>query len=125
MIHQISLNDCLEGTAPPDQVLTVSACDDTVFVRICKVDQDTRTEKHAEVAEISVSLPSLIDALALLAADSDREHLRPVDRDGRSHETRLAGHRLTLATAGPSSVIAATTAHLRYTPRPGQEGTPA
>jgi hypothetical protein len=118
MIHQISLNDCLEGTAPPEQVLTVSGCDDTVFVRICKVGQDSHTEKHAEVAEISVSLPSLIEALHLLAADGDREHLRPLDSTGRAHETRLAGQRFTHVPAGPVSAVAALTTHLHYTPPP-------
>jgi hypothetical protein len=118
VIHEISLNDCLDGTSPPEQVLTVSACDDAVFVRICKIDQDSRTEKHTELAEISVSLPSLIEALTLLAADAEREHLRPLDSTGKSHETRLAGHRLAVVHTGGSSLLAAETVHLGHTPHP-------
>jgi hypothetical protein len=117
-IHQISLNDCLDGTAPPEQILTVSSLDDTAFVRICKVDEDSRTEKHTEIAEITVSLPSLIEALCLLAADGDREELRPLDHTGHSRETRLAGVRRTVAATGPSSAVGALTRHLRYTPEP-------
>jgi hypothetical protein len=119
MIHQVSLNDCLDGTVPPEQVLTLSALDDTVFVRICKVDQDAHSEKHTEIADISVSLASLLEAVQLLANDAEREHLRPVDHLGKGHETRLAGGRLTVVPAGPSSAIGALTTHLRYTPQPG------
>lgn len=121
MIHQISLNECLEPHAPPKQVLAVSALDDTAFVRICTVDQDSRQETLKEIAEISVSLPSLIEAVTLLAADVERENLRPLDHTGKSRETRLAGGRVTIAPAGPYAAAGAVTKHLRYTPAPSAE----
>ena len=119
MIHQISLNDCLDGTAPPEQVLTISALDDVVFVRICKVDDDAHGEKQTELADISVSLASLLEAVQLLANDVSREHLRPMDHTGKEHETRLAGVRLDVTAVGPGSAVGALTRHLRYTPMPG------
>ena len=121
MIYQISLNECLEPCAPPRKILTVSAIDDTAFVRICTVDQNTPRETHKEIAEISVSLPSLIEAAALLAQDAERENLRPLDHTGKGRETRLAGRRVTIAPIGPLSVVGAVTRHLRYTPPPRAE----
>lgn len=121
MIYQISLNDCLDPCVPPEQVLTVSAIDDAAFVRICEVTQTGTSETQSEIAEISVSLPSLLEALALLAADGEREHLRPVDHTGKSRETRLAGDRLTVAGTSPVSAVGAVTRHLRYTPPPRPE----
>ena len=121
MIHNISLAGCLEPFSPPAKVLNVSACDDTVFVRVCEVEQDRVSETHREVAEISVSLPALIEALSLLAADHEREDLRPVDSDGRSRETKLAGRRLTVAGVAPCSAVAALTTHYRHTPPPKPE----
>jgi hypothetical protein len=124
MIHQIALNDCLDGTAPPERVLVISALDDTAFVRICKVSQDAHTEKLTDEGDdISVSLASLIEALNLLAGDQEREHLRPADST-QARETRLAGARLTMAATAPGSAVAALTTHLRYTapPKPGKAG---
>ena len=121
MIHNISLAECLEQCSPPARVLNVSACDDTVFVRICDVDQDHLSEKHTEVAEISVSLPALIEALSLLAVDHEREELRPVDHNGQQRETRFAGRRLTVVPVAPWSAVAALTTHYRHTPEPGAE----
>jgi len=118
MIHQISLAECLEQCSPPARVLNVSACDDTVFVRICDVDQDHQSEKHTEVAEISVSLPALIEALNLLAVDHDREDLRPLEHDGKTRETKFAGRRLTVAPVAPWSAVAALTTHYRHSPLP-------
>ena len=120
MIHQISLAECLEQYSPPAKVLDVSACDDTVFVRICDVDQDHQHETHREIAEISVSLPALIEALALLAGDAEREELRPVEGGG-THETRLSGRRLIVAPTSPHSAVGALKDHFRHTPLPGPE----
>lgn len=119
MIHKISLNDCLEAYAPPAKVLNLGALDDTVFVSICLVTQDAQQETHREVVDISVSLASLLEAVHLLAKDQERENLRPVEPNGRDRETRLAGRRLTVASAGPGSAVGALTDHLRYTP-PGK-----
>lgn len=121
MIHQVSLNDCLEPCSPPAKVLTLGALDDTVFVTISDVEQGPRHETHKEIAEISVSLPSLLEALHLLTSDQDREHLRPIESNGTSRETRLAGARLTVAPAGPGSALAALTHHLRYA-QPRKDG---
>lgn len=118
MIHQISLAECLEQYAPPARVLNVSVVGDTVFVRICDVDQDSDSETHREVADISVSLPALIEALTLLATDHGRESLRPLDDTGQAHETKFAGRRLTVVPVAPWSAVAALTDHYRHTPEP-------
>jgi hypothetical protein len=118
VIHQVSLAECLEQSSPPAKVLNVSACDDTVFVRICDVDQDHQSEKHTELAEITVSLPALIEALNLLAVDHERLKLRPADHDGQQRETKFAGRRLTVAGVAPWSAVAALTTHYRHTPEP-------
>lgn len=120
MIHNISLAECLEQVSPPEKVLNVSACDDTVFVRICEVRQDHLSETHREVADISVSLPALIEALNLLAVDGERENLRPVDRDGKTRETRLAGRRFIVAPVSPYSAVGAFADHFRHSPPPGK-----
>lgn len=120
MIHNISLAECLEQSSPPARVLNIGTCDDTVFVRICDVDQDGRSEKHTEVAEISVSLPALIEALNLLAVDHEREDLRPVDSDGKTRETKFAGRRLTVVGVAPWSAVSALTTHYRHSPEPGK-----
>jgi hypothetical protein len=123
MIHRISLAECLDACSPPAKVLDIAVLDDTVFVYISALEQDSHTEKHTEQAEISVSLPSLLEALALLANDSDREHLRPSDTPA-TKETRLSGRRLTVVPVAPHSAVAALTDHLRYTARPesGKDG---
>lgn len=121
MIHQISLAECLEQYIPPAKVLNVSVVGDTAFVRICDVDQTSDREAHREVADISVSLPSLVEALNLLAVDREREDLRPLDNDGREHETKFAGRRFTVVPVAPWSAVAALTDHYRYTPAPEPE----
>lgn len=120
MIHNISLAECLEQSSPPARVLNIGACDDTVFVRICEVDQTALSETHREVAEISVSLPALIEALSLLAVDHEREELRPVDSDGKTRETKFAGRRLTVAGVAPWSAVSALTTHYRHSPEPAE-----
>jgi hypothetical protein len=119
MIHRISLAEVLEQYAPPAKVLDISVTDDTAFVRIAGVDGNHDTETHREAAEISVSLPSLIEALNLLALDAERERLRPPDASsgpGNEYETRLAGRRLSVVPVAPWSAVAALTDHIRYTP---------
>ena len=123
MIHQISLAECLEQYAPPAKVLNVSAVADTVFVRICDVGHNSDSETHREVAEISVSLPALIEALNLLAVDGEREDLRPLDDTGQAHETKFSGRRLTVVPVAPWSAVAALTDHYRETPAPKPEKT--
>lgn len=119
MINRISLAECLEQYSPPAKVLDVSVLDDTAFVRICDASETHDTETRREIAEISVSLPSLIEALNLLALDAERERLRPCeDPPTGTHETRLAGRRLTVVPAAPWSAVAALTEHYRYTPEP-------
>jgi len=113
MIHRISLAEVLEQTAPPSRTLDVSVIDDTAFVRICDVTENARTDEHREIVEISVSLPSLLEALTVLSQDAERERLRPQDRQG-SHETRLSGRRFTVVPVAPWSAVAALTEHLRY-----------
>jgi hypothetical protein len=121
MINRISLAECLDQSTPPAKVLDVSVLDDTAFIRICDVGETHDTETHQEVAEISVSLPSLIEALNLLSVDTERERLRPCeDEQAGAHETRLAGRRLTVVPVAPWSAVAALTEHCRYTPEPGK-----
>lgn len=125
MINRISLADCLDQAVPPPRVLDISVLDDTVWVRICDASENSRTEKHHEVAEISVSLPSLIEALNLLALDAERERLRPCDNPVTgSHETRIAGRRFTAVPVAPFSFVAAATDHLRYAPGPQEAKAP-
>jgi hypothetical protein len=91
-IHHISLNDCLEGTSPPEKVLTLGVVDDTAFVYINTVTgQGDKAETQTVTAEIAVSLASLREALALLSNDRSREDLRTSDAAGPT--TRLDGQR--------------------------------
>lgn len=120
MINRISLAECLEQYSPPAKVLDVSVIDDTAFVRICDASETHDTETRREIASVAVSLPSLIEALNLLAVDAGREHLRPCeDQQAGTRETRLAGRRLTVVPVAPWSAVAALTEHSRYTPEPG------
>ena len=121
VIHNVSLAECLEQYAPPAKVLNVNVIGDTAFVRICEVEQGSDRETHREVADISVSLPSLIEALNLLAVDHEREELRPIDSTNREHETKFAGRRFTVVPVAPWSAVAALTDHYRYTPAPKPE----
>lgn len=92
MIHHVSLNDCLDPAAPPEKLLTIGVVDDTAFVYINSVTtQGDKRETQTVVAEISVSLASLREALALLSNDRNREDLRDSDDAGR--KTRLSGQR--------------------------------
>ena len=123
MINRISLSECLSKVSPAARVLDVSVIDDTAFIRICDADEDHVTEMHQEVAEISVSLPSLIEALTLLSLDAERERLRPCDNpETGSHETRLAGRRLSVVPVAPWSAVAALTEHYRYGPAQASAG---
>jgi hypothetical protein len=123
MIHRISLAEVLEQVSPPARTLDVSVIDDTAFIRICDVTENHATDEHREIVEISVSLPSLLEALTVLAQDAERERLRPQDRH-RSHETRLSGRRLSVVPVAPWSAVAALTEHLRYE-QPAEETKPA
>jgi hypothetical protein len=97
-VHHISLNDCLEGTSPPEKVLTLGVVDDTAFVYINAVTgQGDKAETQTVTAEIAVSLASLREALALLANDRSREDLRPSDAAGPG--TRLSGQRAVIVPA--------------------------
>lgn len=99
-VYQISLADCLNpGTSPPSQVLTLAVIDDTVFLQIDKLSGSGDTETHKTKVEITVSLPSLRQALELLADDSAREAARPLDPPDNEHGdrgTRIAGARYTV-----------------------------
>jgi hypothetical protein len=96
MIHRISLAECLDACSPPAKVLDIAVLDDTVFVYISALEQDSH---------------------------SDREHLRPSDTPA-TKETRLSGRRLTVVPVAPHSAVAALTDHLRYTatPESGKDG---
>ena len=97
-VHHISLNDCLEGTSPPEKVLTLGVVDDTAFVYINAVTgQGDKQETQTVTAEIAVSLASLREALALLSNDRSREDLRGSDAAGP--QTKLTGHRTVIVPA--------------------------
>lgn len=81
-VHQIMLADCLDGARPPDRVLTLSVVGDTAFLAIEKYAEGSGTTKTKEIVDISVSMPSLREALELLANDREREDLRPLDPPG-------------------------------------------
>lgn len=94
-VYEISLKDCLDPAAPPDQVLTISAVDDTAFIQIEKVKEDGATTKKTKVAEISVSIASLWEAVDLLREDGRREDLRPVDVEHSGERAaRYVGQRI-------------------------------
>lgn len=93
-VHHVSLNDCLEPSAPPVKLLTLGVVDDTAFVYINAVNQDGEAETQTVTAQIAVSLASLREALALLSNDRSREDLRPSDDAGP--KTRLDGQRVTV-----------------------------
>ncbi|WP_042400049.1 hypothetical protein [Streptacidiphilus carbonis] len=93
-VFQISLADCLDGARPPDQILTLAVVDDTVFVAVEKYTEvDAKESRQKEKAMIAVSLPSLREALELLANDRSREDLRPVDGEHGDMGARLKGPR--------------------------------
>jgi hypothetical protein len=95
VIHHVTLNDCLEPSAPPQGVLVVGVTDDTAFIAISKVTTDGKSETTTAIAEIAVSAASLRDALHLLGEDRDREDLRP--KTGNDRDARLGGHRFIAA----------------------------
>ncbi len=96
-VHQIMLADCLDGAKPPARVLTISVIGDTAFLAIeqyAETGNSSTTTK--EVADVSVSLPSLREALELLNNDRAREDLRPLDPPDNERGERsatLAGQR--------------------------------
>jgi hypothetical protein len=95
-VHQIMLADCLDGAKPPARVLTVSVVGDTAFLAVEDYADGGGSTTTKEVAQISVSLPSLRDALDLLADDRSREDLRPLDPPGNDrgeYAATLAGQR--------------------------------
>jgi len=95
-IHQIMLADCLDGAKPPARVLTVSVVGDTAFLAVEDYTEGGGSTTTKEVAQISVSLPSLRDALELLGEDRRREDLRPMDPPGNGQgdmSATLAGQR--------------------------------
>ncbi|MFD9444980.1 hypothetical protein [Streptomyces sp. NPDC060001] len=95
-VHHISLNDCLDGTSPPEKVLTLGVVDDTAFVYINAVTSEgDKAETQTVTAEIAVSLASLREALALLSNDRSREDLRATDAGGP--KTRISGQRAVIA----------------------------
>lgn len=96
-VHLISLNDCLEPSAPPTKLLTIGVIDDTAFVHINAVSQDGEAETQTVTAQIAVSLASLREALTLLSNDRIREDLRPSDAAGP--KTRLDGQRVVIVPA--------------------------
>lgn len=97
-VHHVSLNDCLEGTAPPEKLLTIGVVDDTAFVYINRVtSQGDKQETQTVTAEIAVSLASLREALELLSNDRSREDLRGADDAGP--KTRLDGQRTVIVPA--------------------------
>lgn len=81
-INEISLSDPTEPGRPSENVLTLSVVGDLAFVQVCKVDEGNPSTTSTVVAEMTVSLPTLRDAVILLCQDRDRESLRPVDDRG-------------------------------------------
>src|SRR5882757_10224256 len=81
-IQEIILSDCLERVQPPEQILRINVIDQAVFIGIQKYNEDSKGINTEVIAEISVSLPSLREALTLLDNDSNRENIRMKDKNG-------------------------------------------
>ena len=81
-IHEITLGDPCDLARPFEQTLSLSVVGDLAFVSVCKIDEGNPTSTSTVVAEMTVSLPSLRDAVVLLCQDRDRESLRPKDERG-------------------------------------------
>ena len=94
MIYEITLADPAEPMAPPETVLRVSAVEDLAFVAILKL-KDDREGTHKILAEMTVSLPALREALDLLRHDVDRENCRPKDGP-KTYAAKLDGIRFGL-----------------------------
>lgn len=92
-IDEISLTDPTDLERPSENVLTLSVVGDLAFVSVCKRDDGNPTTTTTVVAEMTVSLPTLRDAVVLLCQDRDRESLRPTDKRGEPMPD-LAGHRV-------------------------------
>lgn len=96
-VHQISLNDCLTPSSPPEKVLSLSVVEDTAFVSINACSgQGDKIETQTVTADIAVSLASLREALALLGNDRARESLRQPDGDHGDRASGLTGQRLVI-----------------------------
>lgn len=92
-IDNISLSDPTDLARPIVESLQISSVGDLAFVSICKVDDGNPTTTTTVVAEMTVSLPTLRDALVLLCQDRDRESLRGKDHRGEPMPD-IAGHRM-------------------------------
>jgi hypothetical protein len=91
-INEITLADPTNPARPAEKVLTLSAVGDLAFVTVSTVDEGNPDTTTTVAAEMTVSLPTLRDALVLLCQDRDRERLRPVDKRGEPMPD-LAGQR--------------------------------
>lgn len=81
-IQEIILSDCLERIQPPEQILRINVIDQVAFIGIQKYDENAKGTKTEVIGEISVSLPSLREALTLLNNDENRENIRMKDKNG-------------------------------------------
>jgi len=97
-IDRISLSDPCDLQRPIEQSLSVSVVGDLAFVQVCKVDEGNPETTTTVIAEMTVSLPSLRDAVILLCQDRDRESLRPRDARGEPMPD-LAGARFVVTPA--------------------------
>lgn len=95
-IYEITLQDPTGQVAPPEHILHLASVDDLVFVTIAKYDEGSTKRTHETVADITVSLPALREAIELLSHDRDREAARLVDRSGE-RTARIGGTRYTVA----------------------------
>jgi hypothetical protein len=80
-INQISLGDPTDPIRPYPKTLEVSAVGDLAFVQIVEVDEGNPTTTTTVIAEMTVSLATLRDALVLICQDRDRESCRPKDKN--------------------------------------------
>jgi hypothetical protein len=97
MIHDITLADPTDPISPPETVLRLAAVEDVIWVYIQSHDSDGETDTFTTIAEQSVSLPALREALDLIRHDVDRENARPkIKHDRNEREARLEGARVSM-----------------------------
>lgn len=95
-VYEVALADPTHLSRPAVELLRISAVGDLAFVAVCKHDEGNPESKDTVVAEMTVSLPALREAVELLSHDRDRESLRPRDQRGEPMSD-IAGNRFVVA----------------------------
>ena len=95
-VYDITLASPTEKYAPPETLLRLTSVDDLAFLSVETYEEVDGVRTFKSVADMTVSLPALREAINLLSHDRDREDCRPVDERGEKG-ARIAGHRLVVS----------------------------